>query len=183
MKKYAAIFIRKLKTLGRILRNPAAFIYQEFQVSYYNQVFKSYLKDYGIHPTVQLGDGTILYGGGEISIGESSYMGRHCLIDAAAGYKVRIGSHCAISHFVAIYTENRRADQDFSKSIELEQGDVMIGDYCWIGYGVFIKQGVTIGKNCVIGAHSVVISDIPDYSIAVGAPAKVVKTISHNEND
>jgi maltose O-acetyltransferase len=183
MGKYTAIFIRKMKTLGGILRNPEAFIFQELQASYCKQVFKGYCKVYDIHPSVQLGDGTIFYGGGEITMGEGSYTGRYCLVDAAACCKVKIGSHCAISHFVAIYTENRKADQDFTENIEIEQGDVIIGDYCWIGYGAFIKQGVTIGRNCVIGAHSVVINDIPDYSIAVGAPAKVVKTISHNKND
>ena len=52
---------------------------------------------------------------------------------------------------------------------------VSIGDNTWIGEGVFIMPGVAIGRGCVIGAHSVVNKDIPDYSIAVGSPAKVVK--------
>jgi maltose O-acetyltransferase len=177
MGNFTAVCKRKIKTMGRIIRNPAAFIFQEFQAAYYGQVFKDYRKAYDIHPTVLFGQGTLLYGGGEIHMGESSYMGRYCLIDAADGRKVTIGRHCAISHFVAIYTENRKASQDFIKSTDLEQGDVTIGDYCWIGYGVFIKQGVTIGMNCVIGANSVVIHNIPDFSIAAGAPAKVVKTI------
>jgi maltose O-acetyltransferase len=170
---------RKIKTIGGIFSNPAAFIFQELQASYYKKRFRDYRKVYKIHPSVLFGDGTVLYGGGEITIGEGSYTGRNCLIDAGAACKVHIGSHCALSHDIAIYTENRVPDQDFSKTVKIEQGDVIIGDYCWVGYGVFIKQGVTIGKNCVIGAHSVVINDIPDFSIAVGAPAKVVKTINH----
>jgi maltose O-acetyltransferase len=179
MGNFIQVLKRKIKTTGKILSNPVAFVFQELQASYYKQRCKDYRKIYKIHPSVLFGDGTLLYGGGEIIIGAGSYTGRNCLIDAATGRKVQIGSYCALSHDIAIYTENRVPDQDFSKTNELEQGDVIIDDYCWIGYGVFIKQGVTIGKNCVIGAHSVVINDIPDYSIAVGAPAKVVKTINH----
>ena len=44
----------------------------------------------------------------------------------------------------------------------------------WIGAGVHVCPGVTIGNNVVIGAGSVVVSDIPDYSVAVGNPCKVI---------
>lgn len=52
---------------------------------------------------------------------------------------------------------------------------VQIGDNVWIGEGAFIAMGVTIGKSCVIGAHSFVNKDVPDYCIAVGNPARVIK--------
>ncbi|MCD6227070.1 transferase [Candidatus Micrarchaeota archaeon] len=55
--------------------------------------------------------------------------------------------------------------------------DVKVGNNCWIGYRVFIKEGVTIGDNVVIGAGSVVTKDIPSYSIAAGCPARVIKKI------
>lgn len=51
-----------------------------------------------------------------------------------------------------------------------------IEDDCWIGWGTVITQGVTIGKGCIVGANSVVTKDLPPYSIAVGAPAKVIKS-------
>lgn len=57
----------------------------------------------------------------------------------------------------------------------LESKPVSIGDGCWIGEKVCILPGVTIGKKCIIGAGSVVIKSIPDYSIAAGNPAKVIK--------
>lgn len=56
---------------------------------------------------------------------------------------------------------------------------VVIGEDSWIGENVCIC-GANIGKHCVIGANSVVISDIPDYSVAVGIPAKVVKRYDFN---
>lgn len=53
--------------------------------------------------------------------------------------------------------------------------NVHIGDGSWLGTHVVIAGNITIGKHCVIGANSVVTKDIPDYSVAVGIPAKVVK--------
>ena len=50
----------------------------------------------------------------------------------------------------------------------------MIEDGCWIGGGVIILPGVTIGQKCVIGAGSVVVSDVPPNSTVVGVPGKVV---------
>ena len=54
---------------------------------------------------------------------------------------------------------------------------VNIGDNCWIGGSVTILPGVTIGDGCTIGAGSVVVKDIPSYSVAVGNPAKVIRKL------
>lgn len=59
-------------------------------------------------------------------------------------------------------------------------GKVHIKENCWIGENVTILPNVTIGKGSVIGSNSVVSADIPDYSIAVGSPAKVVKKYDFN---
>ena len=56
----------------------------------------------------------------------------------------------------------------------VQKGTVEIGEGSWIGENVCII-GANVGKHCVIGANSVVTHDIPDYSVAVGAPAKVIK--------
>lgn len=57
----------------------------------------------------------------------------------------------------------------------LKTAPVYIGEETLIGMGVVIQPGVTIGKHCVIGANSVVTGDIPDYSVAVGVPARVIR--------
>lgn len=54
---------------------------------------------------------------------------------------------------------------------------VRIGDDCWIGGNTTIMPGVTIGKGCTVAAGSVVTRDVPDFSVAVGAPARVVKQV------
>jgi len=54
-------------------------------------------------------------------------------------------------------------------------GPVRIEDGCWLGVNVAVLAGVTIGRNSIIGSNSVVTKDIPEFSIAVGAPAKVIR--------
>lgn len=62
-------------------------------------------------------------------------------------------------------------------SDEDKVGKIVIKDNCNIGWNVIIMPGVTIGENCVIGAGAIVTKDIPDNSIAVGVPAKVIESI------
>jgi len=59
---------------------------------------------------------------------------------------------------------------------------VDIGDDCWIGAGAIICPGVTIGKNSVIGAGSVVVKDIPENSVAVGNPCRVIRPIDERDD-
>lgn len=54
---------------------------------------------------------------------------------------------------------------------------ITIGDDCWIGGNTTVMPGVTIGKGCTIGAGSVVTKDVPEFSVAVGVPAKVIKKL------
>jgi acetyltransferase-like isoleucine patch superfamily enzyme len=159
-------------------QNIVGSIYPILMDIYRLKQLNNYRKKYDIHSSVRLGEHNILYGNGKIIIGEGSYIGRHASILAYDGCEVRIGHFCSISHYLAIYTVNTIANQDFSKQRDLEKGNVTIGDYTWIGYRVYINQGVNIGRNCVIGAHSVVADNIPDYSVAVGIPAKVVRQIT-----
>ena len=63
----------------------------------------------------------------------------------------------------------------------IQHGEVVIGEGSWLGENVCVL-GARIGKHCVIGANSVVTKDIPDYSVAVGAPAKVIKKYDFNRN-
>jgi acetyltransferase-like isoleucine patch superfamily enzyme len=55
------------------------------------------------------------------------------------------------------------------------KGGIRVGDDAWLGFGVVVLDGVSIGKGAVIGAGAVVTSDIPDNAIACGVPAKVVR--------
>ncbi|OMP84825.1 putative acetyltransferase [Diplodia seriata] len=60
---------------------------------------------------------------------------------------------------------------------------VRIEDDCWIGGQVVILPGVTVGRGCTVGAGAVVTRDVPPYSVAVGSPARVVKTLPSVEDE
>ncbi|HEX4032102.1 MAG TPA: acyltransferase [Terracidiphilus sp.] len=66
---------------------------------------------------------------------------------------------------------------------ETEGGRIVIGRNSWLGYGCVISCGrgeLTLGRNCVVGANSVVLQSFPDFSVVAGNPAKLVKTYDLN---
>lgn len=116
------------------------------------------------------------YGEGKIETGAGSYIGSYSSIQAFKSFKVIIGKGCMISHNVRIYTSSLDADQDMSNLVLKEKnGDVIIGDYVWIGANVFINPGISIGNNSVIGANSVVTKNVGDLEIVGGVPAKLIR--------
>jgi maltose O-acetyltransferase len=141
-------------------------------------VYKSYRTKYNISDTFLFnGFGIQLYGEGDIILGSNSYIGEGSNIQAYEGTTVRIGDNCSISHQVRIYTFNNDANDVMNEVYPRakHKANVSIGNNCWIGATVFIKEGVSIGDNCVIGANSVVTKDIPSNSIAGGVPAKIIR--------
>lgn len=112
----------------------------------------------------------------EIRIGKNcSIMSNFSILNAS---KVTIGDNVLIASHVLISSENHTTDPESEleyKDQPLQTSPVSIGDGCWIGEKVCILPGVTIGKKCVIGAGSIVTKDVPDYCMAVGNPAKIIK--------
>lgn len=90
---------------------------------------------------------------------------------------VTFGNDCFVGPNVGIYTACHSTDPVERNTRREWARPVTIGDNCWIGGGTTILPGVTIGNNCTIGAGSVVVKDIPDNSIAVGNPCRVVRTL------
>ena len=104
-------------------------------------------------------------------------------VHIAAGEKVSIGNNVLIASKVYISDinhgnyKNKNQDSPLVKPNDrkLSTSPVVINDNVWIGEGVCVMPGVTIGFGCIIGALSIVTKNIPDYSIAVGTPAVVIK--------
>jgi maltose O-acetyltransferase len=90
--------------------------------------------------------------------------------------KVTIGSHVLFGPGVQLYTASHPLEAQMRRTHKISK-PISIGDDCWIGGNTIICPGVTIGNGCVIGAGSVVTKDIPDFTMAVGNPAKVIKTL------
>lgn len=111
-----------------------------------------------------------------IEIGDRTYIGRNCHIIACD--KMRIGKEVVIADSVYI-TDNLHGYENPNSHILYEplvvRGPVVIDDQVWLGERVCVMPGVTIGRHSIIGSNSVVTKDIPPYSVAVGAPAKIIK--------
>jgi len=105
---------------------------------------------------------------GNLFIGDNTIIGIGCKIWAFN--KVEIGKF----NMFAANVELTNGGHDIS-TFEPFSKPLIIGNGCWIGHGVKIIKGVTIGNNVIIGGGSVVIDDIPDNAIVVGIPAKIIK--------
>jgi acetyltransferase-like isoleucine patch superfamily enzyme len=115
-----------------------------------------------------------------IRIGSGTFLNLGVMI--AALDLVEIGAHCMFANGCVITDANHRFD-DPDKPVPWQgftsKGPTRVGDNVWCGANVVITSGVTVGERCVIGANSVVTEDIPPFSIAAGAPARVLRTISY----
>jgi acetyltransferase-like isoleucine patch superfamily enzyme len=117
---------------------------------------------------------------GRITIGGGSLLNLNVMV--AAVDAVTIGEHCMLANGCLITDGNHRFDdpdvpvpwQGFTS-----KGPVTIGDNVWLGANVVVTNGVTIGRRSVIGANSVVTEDVPEFAIAAGAPARVLKQIGY----
>ncbi|NJM69533.1 MAG: acyltransferase [Scytonema sp. RU_4_4] len=111
-----------------------------------------------------------------IEIGQETFIGPGVCI--AGPGDIKIGKRCLIAANSGIYANNH----NFADPMEpiKYQGitckGIVIEDDCWLGHGVVVLDGVTIGQGSVIGAGAVVTKDIPPFSVAIGVPAKVVKS-------
>lgn len=112
-----------------------------------------------------------------ISIGKNTVINRRCYIDGRIG--VTIGDNCNISFGVTFISLQHNAQ---SPSFACTGNPIIIENNVWLGANSIIMPGVTIGNGSVIGAGAVVTKSIPPFSIAVGVPAKVIKSRNKNIN-
>jgi acetyltransferase-like isoleucine patch superfamily enzyme len=112
---------------------------------------------------------------GEPTIGEGTWIGPFCLIDGSGG--LVIGRSCDLAAGVHIYTHSTARRCVTDRNVAVERAPVRIGDYTFIGANAVVQMGVTIGDHCIVGAGSVVSIDLPDHSVTVGVPARVVGTV------
>ena len=117
---------------------------------------------------------------GRIRIGAGTFLNIGVMV--AAVELVEIGAHCMLANGCFVTDGNHRFD-DPDKPITWQgftsKGPTRVADNVWCGANVVITSGVTIGERSVIGANSVVTTDLPPRSIAAGAPARVLRTIEY----
>ena len=123
---------------------------------------------------------------GKFSIGKGvdfCYLGHLISLDKHANLghflqikgngKVNFGKHISMGNDIIIITQNHKYSENAYDGYVV--GDVVIGDYVWIGDRAIILQGVTVGEHAIIAAGAVVIKDVPPYAIVGGNPAKIIK--------
>lgn len=114
--------------------------------------------------------------GNRVKFGKGVFINHSAILSASGGIEFEDG--VAVAPGVRIATINH----DFNERHSIyTYGKVLIKKNAWIGMNVTICPGVTIGKYAVVGAGAVVTKDIPDYGVAVGSPAKVIKYLNPDE--
>jgi acetyltransferase-like isoleucine patch superfamily enzyme len=130
-----------------------------------------------IGDNVMLGRGAVLScKDGNISIGGNTNIAMGCIIQSgrqvSIGEKVLFGAYC----YVVGGGDHRSTRVDIPI---MDQGQtikgITIGDHCWLGADVKVIDGVDIGRDAVLGAGAVVTRDVPDYAVAAGVPAEVLR--------
>ncbi len=132
-----------------------------------------------IHNSVEFGSNVQLIGPNEaFFIGEGTYINDAILV-ASNQAKVTIGKNCAIGYRVSIKAVTHSAMnpcQDDQGNISIIERDITIGNTCWIGDNVFIREGISVGNNVVVGANSVVTKPVPDNVVIAGVPAVIIRS-------
>lgn len=176
--------------------------YHKLKDKCYTEKFKKYLIANGVYvdfDTLHIPSTVQIYAGSNLHIGGGVNLGDYCTIDANDSYGIYIGNYLLAARDVFIRAGNH--DYSYSELPFQERGhcakrieyngqvySVVIEDNVWIGRGAAILSGAHIGKGSVIGAGAVVKGNIPEYSIVIGNPAKVVSnrkkypTFEHRED-
>jgi lipopolysaccharide O-acetyltransferase len=140
-----------------------------------------------------------VFGAGAITVGDRVSIGQCTRLGALEGAAITIGDECEITGGSSLFAqtegieigrgvlmawnvqiydaqhETAAADRPIRDQGLARGGKVRIRDGAWLGANVVVLQGVTIGRNAVVGANSVVTSDIPDFATAAGNPARVIR--------
>lgn len=109
----------------------------------------------------------------QVRVGPNVYIGSHCMIgDVDIGPDVLLGSNVHL-----LSGKAQHGTGDVTHTIRTQASTytrIRVGADSWIGNGAIVMAN--IGRKCVVGAGSVVVKDVPDYAVAVGNPARVVRT-------
>lgn len=112
--------------------------------------------------------------GKNITLGQRVFINSGCKFQDQGG--ITIGDDCLIGHNTVLATLNH--DLDPTRRADMHPAPIVLGRNVWVGSNVTVLPGVTIGDHAVIAAASVVTKDVPDRSVVLGSPARVVRSLA-----
>jgi maltose O-acetyltransferase len=143
---------------------------QEARLSLLHELFGAVGDGANIHPRFSCDYGY------PIRLGRNAFINYNCVfLDCAP---IVIGDDLQMGPAVQLYTAYHPLDRAMRVAGWEAAKPIRIGDGVWIGGGAIILPGVTIGDGCVIGAGSIVVRDVPAGSLAVGNPARIIRTLA-----
>jgi maltose O-acetyltransferase len=114
---------------------------------------------------------------GSISIGSGTYI-NDAILSASKECPIHIGECCAIGYHVSIkavtHDPSNPAPDATGKTVH-KCAPITIGNRCWIGDNVFLREGITLGDDVIVGANSVVTKSFANGSVVAGVPAKLIR--------
>lgn len=147
-------------------------------MSLVDRIVKFFLKLIARNLVAVLHDTPYLYGENPITIGEKVSLSNAVLNARSGAIVIEKGVFFGHNCMVLTGFHNYQNLDGNRNTIENAKRDIFIGENSWIASGVTIVGPARIGRNCVVGAGSVVVGDLPDAVLAVGNPAKVVKQLT-----
>lgn len=167
---------QRLSNAVRSTCDPRVYLQGLRLLHYYNYSHVSQRRKARIGSDVRLAPNVSLVNGERIEIGDRARIGARCHLWAGNDRgRVVIGADALFGPEVFLTASNYRYDRPGPVYDQpTEEADVIIGRDVWLGARVMVTAGVTVGDGCIVGAGAIVTKDLPPYSIAVGAPAKVV---------
>jgi len=119
-----------------------------------------------------------------IKIGKDKYIGTDLeIIDYSALNLIVIGDRVTISSRVTLVVSSGPNNSKLKNIYPRKIGKIVIEDDAWVGTGVTILPGITVGKMSIIGAGAVVTKDVPPFTIVAGVPAKIIKRIGEKKHE
>ena len=114
---------------------------------------------------------------GNVTIGNNVSINKGSIINASGTTRIHIGNDVLIGPYTVLRSDDHVfSDLDLPIRLQGHSGaDISIGENCWIGAHVVVLKGVAIGPGTVVGASSLVAKSLPEFSIAIGTPAKVIR--------
>ncbi len=121
------------------------------------------------------------FGGGHVHLGNNVYF--NFGVTMVDDTHIYIGDYTMLGPHVTVSTAGHPILPDLRQKAYQYNAPVHIGKNCWLGAGVIVLPGITIGDNSVIGAGSIVTKDIPANVVAVGNPCRVLREINEHDKE